>query len=227
MTERLEIHSKSIESKTITNPRSPIWDRPPMTMESARREWWPLRPCKLMKKMVFGVWTRPGDSLCTTPSLEVVVANGGGEYRYMVSTRPRRRHRFAPVAAVAIIAGSPTTSFSSVPITTTTRRRYSTTWQHRLLSSSSKSSEFDSPIVNYHDILGADSTMSRAKIRQRSIALARTTHIDSCSDDTTSNNNNNNSNSFDDVARAWEILSNTQSWIFQCFCQGNAWQYYP
>jgi hypothetical protein len=104
----------------------------------------------------------------------------------MVSTRPRRRHRFAPVAAVAIIAGSPTTSFSSVPITTATRRRYSTTWQHRLLSSSSKSSEFDSPIVNYHDILEADSTMSRAKIRQRSIALARTTHIDSSSDDTTS-----------------------------------------
>ena len=71
-------------------------------------------------------------------------------------------------------------------MTTATRRRYSTTWQHRLLSSSSKSSEFDSPIVNYHDILGADSTMSRAKIRQRSIALARTTHIDSSSDDTTS-----------------------------------------
>jgi len=135
--------------------------------------------------MVFGVAQdrRPGDSLCTTPSWG---RGGGGEYRYMVSTRPRRRHRFAPVAAVAIIAGSPTTSFSSVPVTIATRRRYSTTWQHRLLSSSSKSSEFDSPIVNYHDILGTDSTMARAKIQQRSIALAWTTHIDSSSDDTTS-----------------------------------------
>lgn len=55
--------------------------------------------------------------------------------------------------------------------------------------------------------------MSRAEIRQRYIALARSTHPDSSNDDTASNNNNNNnsSNSFDNVARAWEVLSDTQS----------------
>jgi curved DNA-binding protein CbpA len=60
--------------------------------------------------------------------------------------------------------------------------------------------------------------MSRAEIRQRYIALARMTHPDSPSnsDDTTttaanSNYNNNSSNSFDNVARAWEVLSDTQS----------------
>ena len=116
-------------------------------------------------------------------------------------------------ADAAIIAGSPTTSFSSIPITTTTRRRYpSKTSHHRLSASSSKSSQFDSPIINYYDILGADSTMSRAEIRQRYIALARTTHPDSSGDDTTTTgNNSNNNNSFDTVARAWEVLSNTQS----------------
>jgi curved DNA-binding protein CbpA len=54
--------------------------------------------------------------------------------------------------------------------------------------------------------------MSRAEIRQRYIALARTTHPDSSGDDTTTTgNNSNNNNSFDTVARAWEVLSNTQS----------------
>jgi hypothetical protein len=140
----------------------------------------------------------------------------------MMVTRRQRRSSIllllAPAAAVAIIiAGSPTTSsFSSFPIIR--RRRYYSkiTHRHRLLSSSSKSSEFDSPIINYYTILGANSTMSRAEIRQRYIALARSTHPDSpSSDDTTatanSSNNNNNSNSFDNVARAWEVLSDTQS----------------
>ena len=141
----------------------------------------------------------------------------------MMVTRRHRRSSIlllAPAAAVAIIiAGSPTTSSFSSSFPIIRRRRYYTkiTHRHRLLSSSSKSSEFDSPIINYYTILGANSTMSRAEIRQRYIALARSTHPDSpSSDDTTtatanSSNNNNNSNSFDNVARAWEVLSDTQS----------------
>jgi curved DNA-binding protein CbpA len=59
--------------------------------------------------------------------------------------------------------------------------------------------------------------MSRTEIRQRYIALAKSTHPDSPSnsDDstttTTASNSNNNYNSFDNVARAWEVLSDTQT----------------
>jgi len=51
--------------------------------------------------------------------------------------------------------------------------------------------------------------MSRAEIRRRYIALARMTHPDSSGDTTSSNDNN--GNSFDNVARAWEVLSNARS----------------
>ena len=153
-----------------------------------------------------GVWrlhrtlaSRPGDSLCTTPSL----GGGGGEYRYMVSTRPRRRHRFAPVAAVAIIAGSPTTSFSS------------------------DDGDIRRPgnIVYYPPLRNRQNSIVLLLIIMISQKLTLPCHVPKYDNDLLRQlgrpiltllvmillaRNNNNINSFDNVARVWEVLSNRQ-----------------